>query len=112
MFNPLSFALKFAFCSAIFALTGTAFAAEDFAVVADKNAAESGGAKIGEGFRYSEFLQYGGFNPSTKTDLSAHPFSLNSEPFDLPADEFGAVEGGGGLIEFLSSPLGGFVIAA
>ncbi len=116
MFNSLYLRVKFAFCSvvlgAIFALTGAAFAAEDFAVVADKNAAESGEAKIGEGFRYSEFLQYGGFNSSTKTDLSAHPFSLNSEPFDLPADEFGAVEGGGGLIEFLSSPLGGFVIAA
>ncbi|MGI9297911.1 MAG: hypothetical protein ACR2QC_08440 [Gammaproteobacteria bacterium] len=117
MFNPLSFRVKFAFCSvvlgAIFALTGAAFAAENFAdVAADKNAVESGDAKIGEGFRYSEFLQHGDFHSSTKTDSLSHPFSLNPEPFDLPAGEFGAAEGGGGLIEFISSPLGGFVIAA
>ncbi|MGI9297953.1 MAG: hypothetical protein ACR2QC_08650 [Gammaproteobacteria bacterium] len=115
MFNSLYLRVKFAFCSvvlgAIFALTGAAFAAENFAA-ADKNAAENDGAKIGEGFRYSDYLQYDEFNSSTKTEFSAHPFSLNPEPFDLPAEEFGAAEGGGGLIEFLSSPLGGFVIAA
>ncbi|MGI9296643.1 MAG: hypothetical protein ACR2QC_01935, partial [Gammaproteobacteria bacterium] len=111
----MSFRVKFAFCGAvlgaIFALTGAAFAAENIAAAADKNAAESGDAKIGKGFRYSDYLQYDEFNSSTKTDFLSHPFLLNPEPFDLPAEEFGAAEGGG-LVEFISSPLGGFVIAA
>ncbi|MGI9297312.1 MAG: hypothetical protein ACR2QC_05355 [Gammaproteobacteria bacterium] len=116
MFKSLYSALKFAFCGvvlgAIFALTGAAFAAENFADAdaADKNAAESESGEFG--ISYSDFSRYGDFNLSTKTDSFSHPFSLNAEPFDLPADEFGAAEGGGGLIEFLSSPLGGFVIAA
>ncbi|MGI9296587.1 MAG: hypothetical protein ACR2QC_01650, partial [Gammaproteobacteria bacterium] len=78
----------FAFCGAIFALTGAAFAAENIAAAADKNAAESESGEFG--ISYSDFSQYGDFNSSTKTDLSSHPFSLNPEPFDLPADAFAA----------------------